>query len=233
VATVAVVGSTTVYALGWVALLIFPMLAVVQAIAARVGSVTRRDLGSLVRTRYGARACWVLVVSVVLVAVITLAADLKAGAAALGILLRLDLRWLIVPLAALPLAILWLGTYRWVRWLLELVALAFLTYLAAAFATHCRWGAVMHGSLGPSWRFSAYYAEGTLALLGTTLTSYVYVWETIELCEEPTPGTARRRRVARGGDGDRVRARGAVLGLRSPRSLARRPARPSNGRDGV
>jgi Mn2+/Fe2+ NRAMP family transporter len=191
VATVAVVGSTTVYALGWVALLIFPMLAVVQAIAARVGCVTGRDLGSLVRTRYGARACAVLVVSVVLVAVLTLAADLKAGAAALGILLKLDLRWLIVPLAALELAILWLGTHRWVRRLLELVALAFLTYLAAAFAAHPRWGAVLHDSLVPSWRFNADYTQGALALLGTTLTSYVYVWETIELSEEPAPGTAR------------------------------------------
>src|ERR1700716_3341578 len=110
VATVAVVGSTTVYALGWVALLIFPMLAVVQSIAARVGMVTGRDLGELVSGRYGGSACWVLVVSVVAVTVVTLAADLKAGAAALGLLFRVDLRWFVVPLAAVVLAVLCVGS---------------------------------------------------------------------------------------------------------------------------
>jgi Mn2+/Fe2+ NRAMP family transporter len=184
VATVAVVGSTTVYALGWVCLLIFPMLAVVQAIAARVGQGTRRDLGDLVRTRYGTRACAVLVVSVVAVALFTLAADLKAGAAALGLLLGIDLRWLIPPLAAAVLAILCLGSYRRIRQFLQVVALAFLAYVVSAFAAHPHWGAVLHGSFIPSWRWNSNYTGGALALLGTTLTSYVYVWETIELAEE-------------------------------------------------
>jgi Mn2+/Fe2+ NRAMP family transporter len=184
VATVAVVGSTTVYALGWVALLIFPMLAVVQIIAARVGRATGRHLGELVLTRYGSRACTVLVVSVVAVTVITLGADLEAGAAALGLLLGVDLRLLVLPLAAVILAMLAFGSYERISRVLEIIALAFLAYVISAFAAHPHWGAVLHGSFVPSWRWNSNYTSGALALLGTTLTSYVYVWETIELSEE-------------------------------------------------
>jgi Mn2+/Fe2+ NRAMP family transporter len=82
VATVAVVGSTTAYALGWVALLIFPMLAVVQVIAARVGFMTRRNLADLVLAMYGVRWSRVFVLSVIPVTIITLAADLKARSSA-------------------------------------------------------------------------------------------------------------------------------------------------------
>src|ERR1017187_3046098 len=53
VATLAVIGSTTVYALGWLVLLIIPMLAVVQVIAARVGAVSRRGLEDCIRANYG------------------------------------------------------------------------------------------------------------------------------------------------------------------------------------
>lgn len=184
VATVAVVGATTVYALGWVVLLIFPMLAVVQAIAARVGIVTRRDLGTLVASRYGRWPWWILVASVVSVSVFTVAADLKAGAAALGLLAGIDLRWFIVPLAVVTLLLLSLRSAKRVRQILQAVAMVFLAYVISAFAAHPNWGTLLHHSLLPSWHWNQNYATGAVALLGTTLTSYVYVWETIELADE-------------------------------------------------
>src|ERR1700674_1593977 len=53
VASLAVIGSTTVYALGWLVLLIIPMLSVVQAVSAQVGIVTKTGLGAAPRRRYG------------------------------------------------------------------------------------------------------------------------------------------------------------------------------------
>jgi Mn2+/Fe2+ NRAMP family transporter len=185
VATVAVVGSTTGYVLGWVALLIFPMLAVVQIIAARVGFATRRNLADLVLGRYGLSWSRVFVLSVVPVTLLTLAADLKAGASALALLSGLDVRWFIVPVAAFALAIPVLGSNRQVRRVLQLFALAFFAYVIAAIAAKPDWGTVLHDSFLPSMRWNGTYMQDALALLGTTLTSYVYVWETIELSEEP------------------------------------------------
>src|SRR5947209_2542600 len=185
VATVAVVGSTTAYALGWLALLIFPMLAVVQLIAARVGFVTRKNLADLVLARFGMSWSRVFVLSVVPVTVITLAADMKAGAAALALLTSLDLRWFILPLSAFALAIPVLGSYGKDKPSLQGIALAFLAYVVAAFAARPNWATVLHDSFVPSLKWTSDYTKGALALLGTTLTSYVYVWETVELAEEP------------------------------------------------
>jgi Mn2+/Fe2+ NRAMP family transporter len=192
VATVAVVGSTTGYLLGWLALLIFPMLAVVQIVAARIGTVTRRSLSDLVIARYGSVWSRVFVISVVPVTIFTLAADLKAGAGALALLSGLDPRWFIVPLGLLALATPILGSYGQVRRVLQFFALAFLAYVVAAVAAKPDWGAVLHGTFIPSIHWSSDYVKGALALLGTTLTSYVYVWETIELSEEAgAPGDVR------------------------------------------
>jgi Mn2+/Fe2+ NRAMP family transporter len=188
VATVAVVGSTTTYALGWVALLILPMLAVVQAIAARVGVVSRRGLGDVVSGRYGRRWSLLFLLSLLPVNLITLAADLKAGAGALALLSGLDLRWFIVPLALAAFALPASAPYPHVRRVLQLISLSLLAYGAAAVAVRPQWSAVLRGSLVPSMHINAQYTAGALALLGTTLTSYVYVWETVELSEErPRP----------------------------------------------
>lgn len=195
VATVAVVGSATAYALGWVALLVFPMLAVVQAIASRVGLVTGHSLGELVISRYGRRWSLVFLLSLIPVNVITLAADLKAGAGALGLLSGLDLRWFIIPLAGVVLAIPILGSYEQVRRVLQVIALGLLAFVASAIAAKPDWGAVLRGSFVPSFRWNSNYTSGALALLGTTLTSYVYVWETVELSEEKQRRTVREAQL--------------------------------------
>src|SRR5947209_15130303 len=85
VATMSVVGATAGYRLSWLTLLVYPMLANVQLISARTGVVTRRGLQELVRQRYGKTWGLVLLVSVLCVNLVTIAADLEAGAAALGL----------------------------------------------------------------------------------------------------------------------------------------------------
>jgi NRAMP (natural resistance-associated macrophage protein)-like metal ion transporter len=195
VATVAVVGSTTVYSLGWVTLLIFPMLAVVQAIAARVGLSTGRDLASIVWTRYGPGPSWILVASVVCVAVITLGADLKAGAAALSLLTGVASGWFVVPLVVFTFVLLLLGSHERVRKILQVVALIFLAYVISAFLAHPNWSAVLQGTLIPSWHWNSAYTGGAFALLGTTLTSYVYVWETIEVSHERSHHSIREAKI--------------------------------------
>jgi len=84
--------------LSWLALLVAPLLGVVLAIAAQVGMVARDDLQSLTRKRYGPGVAAVLLVSVVSVNLVTIAADLQAGAAGLELLADVDSRWLVAPL---------------------------------------------------------------------------------------------------------------------------------------
>jgi len=67
-----------------------------RPIAAHVGSVTHNDLQTLTLKRFGRRVAAALLVSVVIVNAVTIAADLQAGAAGIGLLADVDSRWLVV-----------------------------------------------------------------------------------------------------------------------------------------
>lgn len=163
------------------------MLAVVQAIAGRVGAVAKSGLEDCVRKSYGPVWALVVLASVIFVNILTLAADLEGGAAALSLLSGLDYRWFVIPLAALVALWLTFSHYETIkRWLLVL-PLVFLAYIASAVMAHPDWGAVLRSSFIPHLAFTRNYVAGAVALLGTTLTAYAYVWETVEVAHERPP----------------------------------------------
>jgi Mn2+/Fe2+ NRAMP family transporter len=184
VGTLAVVGATTAFALSWLVVLLLPMLVVIQVISAQVGVMTGVGLQETVARRWRRPLVVVFLASVVVVSVLTIAADLEAGAAALGLIFHIGWSWLVAPLGLVLLALLVVGSYDEVVAGLRWVLLAFVAYVVSAFLAHPRWGAVLRGSVVPTFNFSHDYVDGALALLGTTLTSYVFVWQTIEESEE-------------------------------------------------
>src|ERR1700684_1945029 len=100
VATLAVIGSTTTYELGWLTLAVIPMLAIIQAIAAQVGVVSKKGLEDCVRAQYGRGWAAAALASLLAVNVLTLAADLEGGGAALALLTHVHYTWWLVPLGA-------------------------------------------------------------------------------------------------------------------------------------
>ncbi len=206
VGTAAAVGAQTGYQLSWLALLIAPLLGVVLTIAAQIGAVARDDLQSLTLKRYGRGVAAVLLVSVVVVNLVTIAADLQAGAAGIGLLAGVGTRWLVVPLGVAVAGLLLVGKYGQVVAVLRYLMLGFVAFGTAVVLAHPDWPRLLEASLVPALSLSRDQVTGGLALLGTTLTSYVYVWETIGRgVEEPPDGTA--------GGGGLARARaGAVVG---------------------
>jgi Mn2+/Fe2+ NRAMP family transporter len=187
VASLAVIGATTGYGLSWLVLLLIPMLVVVQLVSATVGVVARAGLEGVIRRRYGRAWATVSLLLVLAVNLVTLAADLEGGGAALGLLTGWPYQWFVLPFAlAVAVLLVWRG-YRAIERILTLVMLVFLAYVAATFLARPDWGQVLHDSLVPSFRFSGDYTAGALALLGTTLTSYAYFWETVAVAETRPP----------------------------------------------
>jgi Mn2+/Fe2+ NRAMP family transporter len=204
VGTASVVGARTGYRLSWVVLLIAPLLGVVQTIATQVGVVTRSDLQEMALRRYGQRVAIVLLVSVVAVNVVTIAADLQAGASAIGLLAGADERWFVAPLGLLLVGLLLIGNYDEVVAVLRYLLLGFLAFAAAAVLAHPHWSQLARDSIVPALSLTRDQVAGALALIGTTLTAYVYVWETVERGVE-----------GRAGDGEETLATariGAVVG---------------------
>ena len=198
VGTAVLVGAQTGYQLSWVALLVAPMLGVVLAIAAQVGVVARSDLQSLVMKHYGQRVAIALLASIVLVNLVTIAADLQAGAVGIGMLTGKGANWFVLPLGMALVGLLLIGKYDEVVAVLRYVLIGFLAFGAAAFLAHPDWLHVLRGSLVATLPLRPDALAGTLALLGTTLTAYVYLWETIsvgvEEKAESSSGVERLRR---------------------------------------
>jgi Mn2+/Fe2+ NRAMP family transporter len=203
VGTAASVGAQTGYQLSWVALFVAPLLGVVQTIAAQLSAVAHDDLQSLTRRRFGRRVSALFLGSVIVVNLITIAADLQAGAAGLGLVLKIDDRWLVLALGIGLGALLVLSPYQLVTAILRYLLLGFLAFGVAAILARPDWPELIRGSVVPSLSLHGAASSGTLALLGTTLTSYVYLWETI--------GRGAEGAHAPGATMARIRG-GAVLG---------------------
>ncbi|MFZ5850595.1 MAG: NRAMP family divalent metal transporter [Actinomycetota bacterium] len=184
VGTMVVVGATTGYALSLLVWLVLPALAVVQAVSARVGTVAGGNLQTCVRSRFGWRSQALLLLSLLPVSVVTAAADLQAGATALGLLVHVDARWLVLPLAAVVSALLVFGAYDEVQRVLQWLALLLLAFPVAAVLARPDWGQILRATVLPRFELSGPYVGGSLAIVGTTLTSYVYVWQTIASSEQ-------------------------------------------------
>jgi hypothetical protein len=184
-----------------------------------------------------------LLVSVVVVNLVTIAADLQAGAAGIGLLAGVGSRWLVVPLGAAVAGLLLVGKYAQVVGVLRYLMLGFLAFGAAAVLAHPDWPRLLQASLVPALSLRRNEMAGGLALLGTTLTSYVYVWETGRGVEQPSgalpsPAASQARRRHR----RRVHRRDLVVNARrrcgharpaSPRGrlrAGRRPGAPPAGR---
>jgi len=187
VATLAIVGASTTYGLAWLVLLVIPMLAVVQTVAARLGAVSKRGLENAIRARYGRPLALLALFAVLAVNLLTLAADLEGGGAALQVMTGIDYRWFVVPLALITAAALVFAHYDAIARVLKYLAFIFFAYVIAAFLAHPNWLDVLRGSVIPHFELRTAYVSGAIALLGTTLTSYAYVWETVEVSQQRVP----------------------------------------------
>ncbi len=184
VAAIAVIGATTVFGLAWLALLIAPALIVVQVIATRLGVIGGTDLPTAARARFRPAVQHTIALSIIAVTVLTLAADLSAGAAAIGLLAGVSASWLVTPLAAVIVVLLVVGTSDSVLRVLKYLTLVLLAYAVSAALTHVSWTQVLHHSFVPSFSLTHDDIAGALALIGTTITSYVFVWQTVELAQQ-------------------------------------------------
>ncbi len=181
------VGATTVYGLTWLVILLLPMLALVQRIAASIGAASHLTLQQAIARTYGRPAALVALVAVVVIGLLTLGADVKAGAEALALICGLPLYAFVLPLVVVAGWLLASNSYVRIERVLAAFTLIFLCYVASAILARPDWGEVVRG-LVPHFEFSQPFVAGAIALLGTTITSYTYFWESIEVAErKPEP----------------------------------------------
>ncbi len=176
------VGAATGYMLSWLVVLLFPMIAVVQSVAASVGT-SGSSIQQAIRRRYGLAIALVALILVVAVNLATLGADIEAGAESLTLLFGLPRQAFALPFALVVAVVLLTNSYMRVERILSFLPFVFVSYVASAILAHPDWSALLHSLVVPRFAFTPVVVTAALALLGTTLTSYVYYWEQIEVSE--------------------------------------------------
>ncbi|HKV44374.1 MAG TPA: divalent metal cation transporter [bacterium] len=177
------VGATTGLGLLWLMFLATPMLYYLEEMSTRLGVVTKRGIGRVLRSRYGSRVATAVVGPVVLSNVLTVGADLAGTAAALELLTGIAWEWWIVPLAALLASTLIFASYRTISRFLLLLTPLFVLYIITGLIVHPHWDRVLRATFVPAIQFTPTYFTAALGLLGATLTPYMFFWQTTEEVE--------------------------------------------------
>jgi NRAMP (natural resistance-associated macrophage protein)-like metal ion transporter len=184
IGTYSIAGAQFGYLALWTAWLSFPLMAGVQLMCARLGLVSGRGLGALIRIHYGRRVLWAACFLLVIANVTNLGADLGGMASASAMVTGIKAIWF-TPLYALLMAagVSW-SSYRRIAGVFKWLTLVLFAYLMAAFLAHPDWHAVAIHTLIPKITNSAAYRATLVAILGTTISPFLFFWQATQEVEE-------------------------------------------------
>lgn len=184
IGTYAMTGASTGFSALWMAVLTFPMMAAVQFVCAKIAMVTGRGLAGVLKENYPRWLLYPAVMLLVIANVINAGADIGAIAAAINMLVPIPISAMIIPIAALIVGLQFWGTYSLIEKTFKWLALALLAYVATAFFTSPNWAEVTRGSLVPTFSLDSQYLATVTAILGTTISPYLFFWQTGQEIEE-------------------------------------------------
>ena len=192
ITTYSVAGAALGYGMLWTALATFPLMAAVQLICARIGLVTGRGLAGTIRRHYPRPFLYVACLLLLVANVFNIGADLAGMADATHMLTGVP------PLVSVPmfglavlLATVYLTYARFAQYLKWLTGVLF-AYVLAALLAKPDWRQVAVATVVPSLRGDALYVTTLVAVLGTTISPYLFFWQASQEVEEEK---ARGRRT--------------------------------------
>jgi NRAMP (natural resistance-associated macrophage protein)-like metal ion transporter len=177
-------GAAFGFGLLWTAWITLPLAAAVQETAARLGLVTGHGLATLIKVRFPR---WVLVGAVTLVAVangFNIGADLGSMAASVRLLVPLPQALLLVAMAGLMVGLEILLPYEQYAKVLRWLTLSLAAYIAVLFVIDVNWWSVLRQTLIPRVSWSRPQIAMLIAILGTTISPYLFFWQASEEVEE-------------------------------------------------
>jgi len=176
IATYASAGSEFMYRMLFLMVLITVALVVVQEMSARLGAYTGEGLVSLIREQFSLRLASFAVVCL-LVANLGLVVSEFAGIGAAFELFGVS-RYIAIPIAAIGIwALVVFGSYSWAERFFLLLSVAFLAYPIAAVLGDPNWGEVASNTLWPHFIASSDFVLLAVALIGTTITPYMQLYQ--------------------------------------------------------
>jgi len=184
IATYSVAGAQLGTTLLWTALLTWPLMAAVQIMCARIGQVTEQGLAGNLKLKFPKWLLLAFVIALLIANTINIAADLAGMADAASMLSGVNSRWFVLAFALL---ISWATVrlhYQQIAKVLKWLVLVLFAYPITAFVVGADWGQVLRDTFIPTFPHTRNEWATLVAILGTTISPYLFFWQTSEEVEE-------------------------------------------------
>ncbi len=197
IATYSQAGAAFGYSTLWIALVTLPLMAAVQLMCARIGIVTRSGLANVLREHYPRWVLWGACSLLVLGNTVNIAADLGGMAAAASLLTGLPATWFVPAFTMLIMALLVFASYEKMTRLLKWLSLALLSYVIAALLAKPSVAESLRGTFAPRVVWSKDYLLMLVAILGTTISPYLFFWQAAQNAEQDAHWRGRGKKTER------------------------------------
>jgi NRAMP (natural resistance-associated macrophage protein)-like metal ion transporter len=177
-------GAQIGFGIGWTMLLTYPLMAAIQEISARIGRVTGHGIAGNVCRHFPAPVLWSLIILLFIANTINVAADLGAMADALRLLIGgPGVLYVAVFGYVSVLAQIFMDYRRYVA-VLKWLTLVLFAYVIALAVVKVPWVEALHGLLVPTIQWNGMFLTTLVALLGTTISPYLFIWQSSQEAEE-------------------------------------------------
>ncbi|HEY2004149.1 MAG TPA: divalent metal cation transporter [Candidatus Saccharimonadia bacterium] len=180
----------------WVMLLAYPLMTAVQEACMRIGAVTGKGLAAVIRDRYPKVVLYPVVLLVVLANTLNIGSDIGAMAASMQLLVPVPFALLAVVLAVVMLMLEVFLAYKTYVRILKWLSVALFAYVITALMVHVPWSQALQATIMPQVQWSPAFIYILVGILGTTISPYLFFWQTSEVVEEEI---AAHRLAQRGG----------------------------------
>jgi len=221
IATYSIAGAAFGYLPLWTVLFSFPLMTAVQLMCARLGMVTGSGLAGVIRRRYPTPVLWAACALLIVANVINVSADLGGMAEATSMVTGVGASlWLPAYAILIVLLLVW-SSYGTIARVFKWLTLTLLTYVGTAIVANADWRSALTATIVPRVVWSRDFFAMLVAVLGTTISPYLFFWQAAQEVEEER-ATGRNLRHRRGASARALRtARSDVVaGMFSSNAVA-------------
>jgi NRAMP (natural resistance-associated macrophage protein)-like metal ion transporter len=184
IATYSQVGAQFGYGVGWMVILSFPLMVAIQEIAAHIGVVTGAGIAQNVKQHYPRWLLAGIVLALLVANVINIGADVAAMGDAVSLLIGGRMQIWVVLIAAISVLLETFLSYARYAAILKWMTLALFAYVATALVAHVQWSLALIGAVLPALTLDAAQFTALVAVLGTTISPYLFFWQSAQEVEE-------------------------------------------------
>ncbi|HET6252653.1 MAG TPA: divalent metal cation transporter [Puia sp.] len=162
----------------WTALITFPLMAAIQGMSARIGMVTTQGLTGTLKTHYPKAVLYGVILFCFPAVVMNIGADIQSmGAVASLLIPAVPTFTFSIVFTVILMYVIIQYSYQRMAGLLKWLCLALLLYLIIPFLVHPNWGEVARHTFIPEVRLNKEYLGIIVAILGTTISPYLFFWQ--------------------------------------------------------